>query len=427
MAKIPKPRFNLKRPKSKTESLIFLIYRYRGKKLRYSTRLTIAVKDWDFKTQRPIEKERRPDLWAIRRQLDDLAAHAKAIYIEQDYGALSLEEFKIELDQRLGRTKPDQNEKSTSLIDFLDLELAEMKATGMKQSSLGVFQLHVNNIKKFAAEEGTFSYEDVDWNLRLRLIDWMTSKNWQLAYANKTLSTLRQFIERARLKGYHDSTAYQGRGWEVRPLKAKGQKVILSKDELDKLAAIDLHGFNEEVRDLLLIGAGTGQRFSDFSRFCPDHFYRTMNGIPLLSVISQKTATPVKVPLNIFPWLIPTLEKYDYHAPSISMPKFNCALKTLCETAGIDKEVLVIEQYIGRKARLVKRSVPKYEVIASHVCRRSFATNLYRMGFRLAQIMPMTGHSTETQLRTYIGIDAEENAENIAAMIEQYYARQNAS
>ena len=96
------------------------------------------------------------------------------------------------------------------------------------------------------------------------------------------------------------------------------------------------------------------------------------------------------------------------------MQKFNDGLKTLCERAGFDESVLVVEQYIGRKACLKRLYKPKYEVISSHTCRRSFATNLYRMGYKLSQIMPMTGHSTESQLRIYIGIDAEENAETIA-------------
>lgn len=99
------------------------------------------------------------------------------------------------------------------------------------------------------------------------------------------------------------------------------------------------------------------------------------------------------------------------------MQKFNDGLKTLCKRAGIDQEVLVIEQYMGRKPRLQKQFTPKHEVVSSHICRRSFATNLYRMGYSLAQIRPMTGHSTESQLRVYIGIDAEENAENIALEI----------
>ena len=130
------------------------------------------------------------------------------------------------------------------------------------------------------------------------------------------------------------------------------------EEELDRLAQLKLRGFLEKVRDLLLIGAGTGQRFGDFSQLRPEHFYRTISGIPLLSIITQKTGTPAKIPLNIFPWLIPTLEKYDYHAPTISMQKFNKGLKVLCQEAGIDDKVLVVEQYIGRKARIEQRYVP---------------------------------------------------------------------
>jgi hypothetical protein len=41
------------------------------------------------------------------------------------------------------------------------------------------------------------------------------------------------------------------------------------------------------------------------------------------------------------------------------------------------------------------------------------------MGYNLGQIMPMTGHATEAQLREYIGIDAEENALAIARSIRK--------
>ena len=74
---------------------------------------------------------------------------------------------------------------------------------------------------------------------------------------------------------------------------------------------------------------------------------------------------------------------------------------------------------MGRKARIEKRYIPKYKVVSSHTCRRSFATNLYRNGYSLAEIMPMTGHSTESQLREYIGIDGEQNAENLAFRMMQ--------
>ncbi len=424
MAKIPRPRFNLKKPQAKAETLIYLVYRYRGQKLRYSTQLTILPHEWDFKSQRPLEQERRPDLWAIRRQLDDYAAYTKAIYIEHDYGVLSKEEFKALLNKKSGRICQEQRRGEVPLLEFIDLEMAEMEASGMKSDTLRMFRLHTRLIKKFAEEKGGFSYGNMNWDLRLKLIDWLSARNIQVSYGNKTIDTLKQFVERARRKGHHSFVGHQGSGWRVKPLKAEGPKIVLSVNELELFASLEIGGFLEKVRDLLLIGAGTGQRFSDFSRLRPEHFYRTMSGIPLLSLISKKTATPVKVPLNIFPWLLPTLEKYEYTSPKLSMQKFNEGLKVLSQQAELNERMLVIEQYMGRKARLEKRYVPKHSLVSSHICRRSFATNMYRMGYSLAQIMPITGHATEAQLRIYIGVDAEENAERIAMGIRHRQEKQ---
>ena len=419
MARIPQPKFNLKNPNGKT-SPINLVYYYRNVRLKYSTNIKIRVGEWSFKTQRPIEMEGRPDLWTIKAELDAMAAHAKDIYIKWNYGQISPREFKVTLDKALKRTtgpKP-KTERAVSFLEFADLEIADMSAAGMKPSSIKMFKKHVHILKKFARSKGSFSYEDVNWTLRLKLIDWLSANNVQVGYGNKTLKILRQFMERARRKGLHNFTGHQGQRWQVQPLKAKGTKVTVTEQELDRLAKLELSGYLKKVRDLFLIGVGTGQRFSDFSRLCPEHFYRTLNDVPLLSIISQKTGTPAKIPLNVFPWLIPLLEEYEYHAPKLSMQKFNQGLKILCEQAGFDERVLIVEQYMGRKPRLEQRFVPKSEMISSHTCRRTFATILYRRGYALAQIMHMTGHSTEAQLRLYIGIDAEENAEQIALAIQ---------
>ncbi len=420
MAKLPIPKFNLRLPKGDAETLISLVYRYRGKRMVYSTGFSIHPKDWDAKTQRPINQERRKDLFAIQRFLDDLARYCTSIFIEHDYGAISVADFKKQLDIKTRKVDPTERDASSSFIDFLDEELEDMKAGGMKKNTLKMFRQNINNIKAFAAQYNGgkgFSYEDVDWNLRIEMIDWLTEKGVQLAYGNKTLKTFRQFMERARRKRLHTNINYQGVGWTVTPKRAKGEMVILTTTELQTLADMELTGHLAKIRDMCLIGAGTGQRFGDFSRFTPNNFYRTLSGIPLLSLISNKTNTPTKVPLNIFPWLIPVLERNDYTTPEMSMQKFNEGMKELCRRAGFDAEILKVEQYMGRKARVEKSYVKKYRLVSSHCCRRSFATNLYREGYRLSQIMPMTGHSTETQLREYIGIDAEMNAEEIALNI----------
>ena len=416
MAKLPTPKFNLRLPNGESETLISLILRFNGKRLVYSTGYSIHPKDWDFKAQRPILRDHRPEFFTIRRALDDLSSYCVSIHLEQDFGNISPEGFKQLLDLKTGKTVLEVSEKPT-FFEFLDMELQEMKDSKMRYESWKMFQKYVRKLKEFGYEvfgSKGFTYEDVDWNLRLKLIDWLTDKNDQLSYGNKTLKFLRQFLERARRKKLHSNIEYQGAGWTVSPTKAKGQIATLTVDELAYLADLKLGDHLAKIRDILLIGAGTGQRFGDFSKYKPENFYTTPSGIPLLSIISQKTDTPTKVPLNIFPWLIPVLERCDYTTPKISNQKLNDSLKVLCELAEFDEKILVVKQYMGRRPRVEKSYAEKYKVISTHTCRRSFATNLYKMGYRLSQIMPMTGHSTESQLRQYIGVDNEQNAEEIA-------------
>lgn len=418
MPRLPKPRFNLKSPKSKSETLIFLVFRYRGHRLLYSTSLAIHPKDWNAKTQRPYQLERRPDLWAIQRQLDDFSAWCRSIYINSVYGRISPQEFKNCLDEESGR-KDKPTDPGLTFFEFVEKEISQMKTQGMRESSLAPYKVHANVLRAFAEEQGKFTYEEVDWEFRFRLIDWLYERNVKLSYGNKTLGILRQFMERARRKKLHVNTQYQGSGWLVSQKKAAIEKVILTPAELQYLAEMDISGYLKKVRDLFLIGAGTGQRYSDYSRYRPHHFYKTTNNVPILSIIAQKTDIPAKVPINIFPWLLPLLEEYNYTSPKLSMQKLNEGLKILGKKAGLEENVLVVEQMMGRKPRVIKKYKPKFELLTTHTCRRSFATNLYRMKYSLAQIMPMTGHSTEGHLRVYIGIDAEENAEAIARSIEE--------
>ena len=418
MPRLPQPRFNLKSPKSKSETLIILFFRYRGFRIQYSTSLTILPKEWNFKTQRPITMIRRPYLLAIQHQLDDFANWCRSIYIDHDYGNIKPKVFKELLDQKSGKTQKEaeiiESLPKINFLTFIEQELENLKNQGIRKSSLKPYKVHINVIKAFAQDKGGFSYEDVDWNFRLELIDWLAQKNIKLSYGNKTLGILRRLLERARKKGLHGNTKYHGAGWEIPQKKAVGEKIILLPEELQLLADMKLGGLLKKVRDLFLIGAGTGQRYGDYSRYQPHHFYHTAKGIPILSIISQKTDTPVKVPLNLFPWLLPVLEEYNYTSPKFYMQKLNDGIKILGKKAGINNKVLVVNQLMERKPRIEKLYLPKYELLTTHTCRRSFATNLYRRGFPLSQIMPMTGHTTEGNLRIYIGIDAEENAERVA-------------
>jgi integrase len=63
---------------------------------------------------------------------------------------------------------------------------------------------------------------------------------------------------------------------------------------------------------------------------------------------------------------------------------------------------------------------PKHELITSHTCRRSFASNLYGKLPNMT-IMAITGHKTETQFLKYIKITPTENAEKL----KEYWENEN--
>ena len=76
-----------------------------------------------------------------------------------------------------------------------------------------------------------------------------------------------------------------------------------------------------------------------------------------------------------------------------------------------------------RKKKGVKRKIsgtfPKYELITSHVCRRSFATNTYGK-LPTPLIMQITAHSTEKMFLGYIGKSSMDYAQQIA----DFYAKE---
>lgn len=62
--------------------------------------------------------------------------------------------------------------------------------------------------------------------------------------------------------------------------------------------------------------------------------------------------------------------------------------------------------------RKVKGIYPKHELVTSHICRRSFAGNLYGKLPNMV-IMAITGHQTEAQFLKYIKITPKENAQKL--------------
>lgn len=192
----------------------------------------------------------------------------------------------------------------------------------------------------------------------------------------------------------------------IKGFTEKASKVFLSFDELE---IIEKKTYSrpslENAKDWLIIGSYIGQRVSDLLKLTIDNIkivkdIRTGKNREFIELVQQKTGKRVSIPVHKKVKAI--LTKRDGHFPNrISDQKFNLHLKDVCKLAGIDEliEGGKVDKKINRK---INGSYPKYELITSHICRRSFATNFYGI-IPTSQLIGVTAHATERQFLEYLG------------------------
>ena len=105
------------------------------------------------------------------------------------------------------------------------------------------------------------------------------------------------------------------------------------------------------------------------------------------------------------------IQKYEGGIPrGMQLHQFNKKIKEIGRIAGIDDEILLVYK---RGTEKQEKTFKKYELMASHTCRRSFCTNEYLKGTPSIFIMKISGHKTEKAFLKYIKIDEQLAAKKI--------------
>lgn len=190
--------------------------------------------------------------------------------------------------------------------------------------------------------------------------------------------------------------------------------VYLNETELQQLKDCDFSTVPhlDRVRDWFLLLAWTGSRFSDLEKIEKANI---RNG--MITYRQQKTNTSVTIPMH--PVVNEILKKYNYQMPDvISNQKFNDYIKEACKTAKIDG-LESFTRTVGGK--LITETKPKYELVSSHTCRRSFCTNMYLRGLDTMMIRSISGHKTEKSFLKYIKVSQQQHAEMMAKKWSEIY------
>lgn len=305
-------------------------------------------------------------------------------------------------------------EITNKLVGYYDYYALHKNSTiGYTTKKKLTVQKHL--IERFQNETKTeFLIKDIDANFKLRFENFCIKEN----YAPNTIS---QVIKSIKTICYHAQTNGIEVNNQLSNISIKWQKVdkiYLDLDEIAKIEKTELETENLiDARDWLLISCETGQRVSDFMKFTKEQI-RVENGKHLIEFTQVKTNKVMTVPLS--KKVMAILKKRNGDFPKqITDQKYNDFIKKVCEIAKLNNKVKgsiaeVTENELKEKVKRKKSGTfKKWELVTSHIGRRSFATNNYGK-IPTSLLISATGHSTEKMFLEYIGKTDSQQAMQLA-------------
>jgi len=275
------------------------------------------------------------------------------------------------------------------------------------------FRERYNEFCKFKRKQ--IDFNDINLDLYNDFVTYFTKKNYSINTIGRHIKELKVIMRVSRDDGYHNNSEIEKRKFHA--VTAKVDNIYLTESELAAMYALDLSGKPnwDAARDVFLMGCYTAQRYSDYSIIEEQNIRKLSKGETVIDLKQLKTGSRVIVPAR--KEVLEILAKYENKLPKTYEQKVNKYIKEVAKLAGITEPVEVEQMENGR---LVKKVVPKNELVKTHTARRSGATNMYLAGIPAISIMKITGHKTEREFMKYIKASEEETA--IELMNHPYFS-----
>ncbi|MEW4923930.1 tyrosine-type recombinase/integrase [Algibacter sp. 2305UL17-15] len=323
-----------------------------------------------------------------------------------------------------------ENKQSELLTDAIQNIIDTAETRRNAKGNIGLSKSRVNSYKSLKTmmtnyQNGiSYKVKDVNINFSNEFLKYLLhDKKYSKNYAVKKIADLKTVCYDAETNGIEVNPQFK----RIESAKVKNENVIyLTPSELEKIEDADItNEALQNARKWLLLGCNIGQRGGDLLSITEKNFV-TRNGYEVIELQQQKTGKNTTIPV-----LQTTKDILETGLPyKISIQKLNDYLKEVCELAEINQKIKggIIEVTKKGKGNKQKRKTngifPKWQLITSHVCRRSFATNLYGT-LPTNLIMQITAHSTEKMFLNYIGKNSLDYAQQIADFYTLQAQKQN--
>jgi integrase len=384
---------------------------YCNTKIRVSTGLMVAEDAWDeermlVKKNDPKFKEKREFLMELQNYLEDPYDGLVQSFFEREGEYPSPQEVREELNVWLKRSevKEVEPEEKKTFWDHFEQFIeerkngTERKDDGSRYSS-NTIKNYSLGIKHMMAFKKHTTFRGVTMEYHKSFQDYLFNQNMKVNSVARVIVTLKTFMAWAYVKKLHSNTDYQN--FKVR--NEEVDTVYCNEQKLSVLAGMNLSGSQELARDWFVIGCFTGLRVSDLTRLDENCLKDEQ-----IHIETQKTRQ--KVIINLSEEVKAIIKKHNGFPEKIVEQHLNRTIKEVCKLAGFT-EVVEVRNSAGGGKNTEKKEF--WELVSSHTCRRSCATNMYLSGVPVLDIMKVTGHKTEKAFFRYIRVTLEETADRL--------------
>lgn len=338
------------------------------------------------------------------------------VFIEEEYlneiaigNEISQKWLKDRVNIFFERPINETDDKKYFLVPFVKQFIADSK--GKVKMKLGrplsdrtveYYTTTLNKILDFEQEKGIkVKFKNISLEFHRDFVEFLSDK--QRLNPNTIgfyVSKLKLFLNAAEVKGIKIHPEFKSPDFYVPSNKTKD--IYLNPKEIKAIYDLELNNNDKmnNARDWLIIGLWTGLRVSDLLRLDKNlHIIQSY-----IEIETSKTGKTVIIPIH--PNIHSILKKRNGNFPrKISEQRFNDFIKEVCELAGINDltdGAKMIPHVVKDKTiyRKTYGKYPKFELVTSHTCRRSFITNNSDL-LNPTDTMRLVGHSDLTMTIEY--------------------------
>jgi len=293
--------------------------------------------------------------------------------------------------------KSDNNSFFDVFEKFIKENIRQNNWSNATLAKLNTVKNHLNSFNPNQKFEDFDERGITDYLIFLR-----KKKGMRNSTVKKHLGLLKWFLKWSFYKKYHNNDTYQN----FKPKIKESSKTVIFLTEEEKTKIFNLKipsskAYLQRISDVLEFLCYSGLRYSDVY-----NLKRSDIKADYIEITTIKTSDSLVIELNMHTRAI--LKKYadipykfDKALPVISNQRMNDYIKELGELAEINTLVRQT-YYIGNER--VDDVLPKYQLLGTHVGRRTFICSALSIGIPVQIVMKWTGHADYKAMKPYIDV-----------------------